>query len=183
MFKLIIFAAASAGMAYVSRASLPAPRSHGFYRFFAWELILALFLLNVDYWFRDPLSAHQIISWLMLIISAFLVVHGIHLLRKIGKPDNQRNEDAPTISFEKTTALVITGAFKYIRHPLYSSLLLFGWGTLLKDPSLPGLLLALALSVALFATARVEEGEMVARFGASYTAYMRDTKRFIPFVF
>ena len=56
MFKLFIFAVGSAGIIYISRASLRAPRSHGFYRFFAWELILALFLLNVDVWFQAPLS-------------------------------------------------------------------------------------------------------------------------------
>jgi len=182
MFKLIIFVVASTGIAYVSRASLRAPRSHGFYRFFAWELILALVLLNVDYWFRHPLSAHQIISWLMLILSAFLVVHGIHLLRKIGKPDNQRNEDGPTIGFEKTTALIITGAYKYIRHPLYSSLLFLAWGVFFKAPSWPGGILALAATIFLVATARVEEAENIRFFGPAYRAYMKHTKMFIPFL-
>ena len=182
MFKLTIFVVASAGIAFVSRASLRAPRSHGFYRFFAWELILALFLVNVNDWFRDPLSAHQIISWLMLILSAFLVVHGIHLLRKIGKPDNQRNEDGPTIGFEKTTALIIVGAYKYIRHPLYSSLLFLAWGVFFKAPSWPGGILALAATVFLVATARAEEAENIRFFGPAYQAYMKHTRMFIPFL-
>ena len=64
LLKIIIFALVSTGIVYVSRQSLLAPRSHGFYRFFAWELILILFLLNVNYWFLDPFSLHQIFAWI-----------------------------------------------------------------------------------------------------------------------
>ena len=48
IFKSVIFLLATLGIGYISRASLLAPRSHGFYRFFAWEAILALTLLNLD---------------------------------------------------------------------------------------------------------------------------------------
>ncbi len=43
-----------AGLIYISRASLRTPRSYSFYCFFAWEFIVALFLLNVDVWFQTP---------------------------------------------------------------------------------------------------------------------------------
>ena len=79
--KAILFGIASIGIIWVSRASLRDFRTHGFYRFFAWEFILALFLLNVEYWFDDPFSLHQIIAWLMLILSAILVIAGVRLLR------------------------------------------------------------------------------------------------------
>jgi hypothetical protein len=48
MFKLIAFAVISVCLISISWRSLRVPRSHGFYRFFAWEFIVALFLLNVD---------------------------------------------------------------------------------------------------------------------------------------
>jgi len=38
-------------------------------------------------------------------------------------------------------------------------------------------------TLALVATARVEEKEMVDRFGEDYREYMRSTTRFVPFVF
>jgi protein-S-isoprenylcysteine O-methyltransferase Ste14 len=47
-------------------------------------------------------------------------------------------------AIEKTTILVTTGAYRYIRHPLYSSLLFLAWGIFFKAPSWPGGLLALA---------------------------------------
>jgi protein-S-isoprenylcysteine O-methyltransferase Ste14 len=182
MLKLVIFVVVSVGFAYVSRASLPMPRSHGFYRFFAWECLLALFLLNVESWFRDPFSVPQIVSWLLLIASLFLVIHGVRLLRRIGKPDDKR-EEAPLLAFEKTTALVVEGAYRYIRHPLYSSLLFLGWGIFFKDLSWAGLALAVAATFFLAMTARAEEGENIRFFGAAYQDYMRRTKMFIPFLF
>jgi protein-S-isoprenylcysteine O-methyltransferase Ste14 len=182
VLKLAIFVVVSAGFAYVSRASLPVPRSHGFYRFFAWECILVLFLLNVENWYRDPFSVPQIVSWLLLIVSAFLVIHGVYLLRRIGKPDATR-EEAPLLGFEKTTALVVEGAYRYIRHPLYSSLLFLGWGIFFKDLSWAGLALAAGTTFFLAMTARAEEGENIRFFGPAYQDYMRQTRMFIPFLF
>ena len=182
MLKLVIFAVASAGLAYISRASLRAPRSHGFYRFFAWECILALFLLNVEVWFRDPFSIPQIISWLLLFASIIPVVQGVQLLRAAGKPDDRR-EEAPLLAFEKTTALVTEGVYRYIRHPLYSSLLLLTWGIFFKDLSWAGLALAVVATFFLAMTARAEEGENIRFFGAVYQDYMRRSKMFIPFLF
>lgn len=183
MLKTIFFVLASAGIVYLSRASLRAPRSHGFYRFFAFEAILALILLNVESWFRDPFSFHQIIAWIFLMTSAFLVVHAVHLLRIIGKPTAQRSDDGATIGFEKTTQLVSVGAYKYIRHPMYSSLLFLAWGVFFKDPFWLSGILALAATGSLVATAKVEEREDIRLFGTAYQTYLKQTKRFIPFLF
>jgi protein-S-isoprenylcysteine O-methyltransferase Ste14 len=181
--EAIVFVAASAGLLYVSRRSLRARRSHGFYRFFAWESILALLLLNWERWFQDPVSLHQVVSWLLLTASAALVVHGVCLLRRVGRPSEERNEDATLIGIERTTTLVTVGAFKYIRHPLYSSGLCLAWGVFLKNPSRLGGVFALAATILLVVTAKVEEAECVQSFGPAYQAYMTRTKMFVPFLF
>jgi protein-S-isoprenylcysteine O-methyltransferase Ste14 len=180
--KMMAFVVATAGMVYVSRASLAVPRAHGFYRFFASESILALALLNADSWFRDPLSWHQLTSWCLLAISVFLVVHAVRLLKQIGKPNSQRNETA-LIGFERTTALVTAGAYQYIRHPMYSSLFFLAWGIFFKTPSWLDALLSVVATLLLVATARVEEAENIRFFGSAYQAYMQQTKMFIPFLF
>jgi protein-S-isoprenylcysteine O-methyltransferase Ste14 len=77
---------------------------------------------------------------------------------------------------------VETGAYRYIRHPLYSSLLGLAWGVFLKWPSLSGVALALVATAALITTAKVEEGENLAKFGPVYHDYMRRTKMFVPFL-
>lgn len=179
--KGFLFLVATAGLAYVSRASLRNPRSHGFTRFLAWEVLLLLVLLNVHAWFRDPFSWHQIISWCLLLVSLFLVAHGVHLLRRIGKPD-ERRDGAELVAFERTTRLVTVGAYGYIRHPLYSSLLFLTWGVFFKAPSWAGALLSLAATLLLVVTARIEEGENARFFGADYEAYRKRTKMFIPFL-
>ena len=172
--KLVIFAIVSAGIIFVSWTSFTRPRSYGFYRFFAFELILALLLLNLENWFNNPFSLFQIISWVLLICSIVLVAHGVYLLRVAGRPKT---------GVESTTKLVKLGAYKYIRHPLYSSLLFLAWGAFFKDVSLIGGILALLCTGFLIATAKVEEAENLRKFGSEYSVYMKTTKMFIPFLF
>jgi protein-S-isoprenylcysteine O-methyltransferase Ste14 len=183
MFKLIAFVVMSAMLVYISRASLRASRSHGFYRFFAWEFIAALFILNIDVWFLDPFSWHQFISWFLLIVCLIPLAFGIRSLRDQGKPVAQRDAEPQLLAFEKTSTLVTTGIYHYIRHPLYSSLLLLTWGIFFKDPSGSGALLALAATLFLIATARADEAECIRFFGLPYQTYMKQTRMFVPFVF
>jgi protein-S-isoprenylcysteine O-methyltransferase Ste14 len=175
------FLLASAGIIYVSRASLQQPGSHGFYRFWAWEAILALALLNAPIWFREPFAWHQIISWLLLILCLVTLVLGLRLLRRAKRAREER-PDAALMGFEKTAELVTSGIFRYIRHPMYSSLLLLAWGVFFKAPSWPGVALAAAATGCLVATAKAEERENVRYFGSSYESYMQRTRMFIPFV-
>ncbi|MEJ2512605.1 MAG: hypothetical protein P8Y72_13545, partial [Anaerolineales bacterium] len=58
-----IFLLLTVFLIWVSRKSLLSPRSHGFYRFLAWEMITLLLLLNYRVWFEDPFNWHQILSW------------------------------------------------------------------------------------------------------------------------
>jgi len=182
MLLLPVFIAGSAVIVYVSRASLLAPRSHGFYRFFAWETILALTVLNLDHWFYHPFAWHQLISWFLLIVSLFLVIHAAHLLKQMGRQNTQR-DDAPMLEFEKTTTIVTAGAYRYIRHPLYSSLFFLAWGVAFKVPSWLSGLLAVVATLFLVATARAEEAEDIHFFGPAYQEYMKKTRMFIPFLF
>jgi protein-S-isoprenylcysteine O-methyltransferase Ste14 len=100
-----------------------------------------------------------------------------------GQPTKKRSDDPTLLAFEKTTALVTTGIYAYIRHPLYSSLFLLTWGIFFKALSLPGVALALVATTFLIATARADEAECVRFFGDEYQEYMQKTKRFIPFLF
>jgi protein-S-isoprenylcysteine O-methyltransferase Ste14 len=182
MWKIIAFLLLSLPILYISRAALRARGSHGFYRFFAWETILGLFLLNADAWFRDPFSWHQVVSWILLITSLIPLFFGVRGLRSQGKPVKIREGDPTLLAFEKTTALVTTGIYRFIRHPLYSSLLLLAWGIFLKNPSWSGSgLLAMGI-LSLVLTARADEAECQKFFGTIYQDYMKQTKMFIPFL-
>ncbi len=183
LIQILLFIAASIPILWVSRRSLRQADSHGFYRFFAWEAILALFLLNARVWFHNPFSWYQIIAWSLLLISLFLALHGFWLLRQRGKPQETVRQEENLLPLEKTTQLVQTGAYRYIRHPLYSSLLFLTWGIFFKAPGWFGLLLAGAATFCLLRTAQCEEAENLRYFGPQYQEYMRHTRRFIPFIF
>jgi len=137
--------------------------------------------MNIEVWFSDPFSLHQIVSWILLMVSLAFVVTGVLFLRKIGKPSASVNQPG-NVGFENTNTLVTVGVYKYIRHPMYASLLFLGWGVYFKDITILGLVIAIIMTAFLYATARVEEGENIRRFGDEYKAYMTRSKMFIPFV-
>ena len=182
LMKAVLFGVVTLCLLIVSYKPLQSFRNHGFYRFFAWEVIAALLILNLDVWFVEPFSWHQLISWALLLLSLYLVIEGLRLLRLIGKPDAQRTDEG-LINVEKTTQLVTTSLYHYIRHPLYTSLICLAWGAFFKSPSWIGFLLAAGACLFLSLTARIEEKENSQYFGEAYQDYLRKTKMFIPFVF
>ena len=182
MARIAIFLSISAAIAAFSRRSLAHPRSHGFYRFFAFELLTGLVVLNAPVWFTNPLSAAQVVSWSLGAASIALAVEGFRLLRIVGRPSSKAGS-ATDLGFERTTRLVTVGAYRFIRHPLYSSLLALIWCAFLKRPSAAAsIVLALGGTGFLVATSVCEERENIVHFGPSYSAYMKQTRRFIPFL-
>jgi protein-S-isoprenylcysteine O-methyltransferase Ste14 len=148
-------------------------RYHGISRFFVFESIFILVILNYKVWFRYPFSLLQIISWILLFLSIYAALAGYLLLKRKGNPDN---------NFENTSVLVRSGIYGYIRHPLYFSLFLLGTGIVLKKPETVQLILGVINTIAAYITARIEEKEMIVKFGDDYRAYMKETKMFIPFI-
>lgn len=179
----VVFGMGSLLLIAVSWKSLGAPGSHGFYRLFAWECIFLLFVVNLKFWFKNPFAWYQLIAWTLLFTSLVPLGFGVHSLRTSGKPAEKREGDDSLLGFEKTTALVTTGIYKYIRHPLYSSLLFLAWGIFFKLPSLTGIALTAVATAFLFATAKADEAECIRFFGTEYQEYMKHTKMFIPKVF
>lgn len=181
IIKILILVTGTLAIVWVSRPAFRDVRRHGFTRFFAWELILILFVLNIDHWFIDPFSFRQIMAWILLLLSLFLIFHAVQMFRLMGRLDRERRDET-LVGIERTTALVTSGIYRYIRHPFYSSLLVLAWGIFLKQISWPGTLLVVSVTGFLFLTAKREEMENLDFFGEEYSAYMQATKMFIPFV-
>jgi protein-S-isoprenylcysteine O-methyltransferase Ste14 len=179
MIRLSVFALASVLLLWLSREPLRRPGSHGFYRFFAAECILALFVRSSGTSGGHWLATHQLLSHGLMVTSVVLLVLGLYQLRRHGEANRQR-DDAALLAFERTTTLVRTGIYRYIRHPMYASLLALAWGSYCHDLDDGSLLLALLASGFLVATARADERECAQYFGDDYQAYRRNTKMFIP---
>src|SRR5690606_15340342 len=117
MDKVIFFIALSLPLIFFSKQSLFEPHTHGFTRVFSWECIIILFVFNYTVWFKEPFSLKQVISWLLLIISLWFLVESVVRLRRARKPGIVR-VDEKLFRFEKTTELVTSGIYRYIRHPM-----------------------------------------------------------------
>jgi len=104
LFRLIVFVVLSRD-SNTSQRVAPGTSFPRFYRFFAWEFILALILLNLPVWFSAPFTWHQLISWPLLILCIVPLVFGIRSLRSQGKPVSIATEPQ-LIGFEKTSRLL-----------------------------------------------------------------------------
>lgn len=141
-----------------------------------------MILLNARVWFDDPFCVRQLVSWFLGVVSIGLAIEGFRLLRLIGKPAPVE-AGSTKLAFENTTVLVKVGAYRWIRHPMYASLLALVGCAYLKDPfAWSGVVLALSAGGFLVATALAEERENLVSFGAGYLAYSKGTRRFIPFL-
>jgi protein-S-isoprenylcysteine O-methyltransferase Ste14 len=176
-----VFVVVSSALLYLSREALRRPQSHGFYRFFAWECILGLIWINWPVWGADLLAPHHLVAQVLLLTSIWLPLHAFRLLRRLGHPGDAR-KDVALVGFERTNTLVTAGAFRYIRHPMYTALICLAWGIFLQQFTWLGLALVLTATALLLVTVLREEQECLAHFGDAYRDYMGRTRRFVPFL-
>lgn len=181
MIRIALFIIFTLFFIRFSWRALTNSRAHGFYRFFVFEGILLLVLLNYPYWFQDPFSPTHLLSWSLLLTSIVFIINSLMMLRQSG--GNAEREDMPeNLAFENTVHVVKVGLYRSIRHPMYSSLLFLAWGAFFKHITPLNIALILSVSGLLIAVAKVEERENVTFFGAAYESYMQRTKMFIPWL-
>jgi hypothetical protein len=159
--EALLFAGLSAVAAGASLDALRERQTYGLFRLLAFESLAGLIALNASRWFRDPLSPRQLVSWSVLVAAIILAAHGL----------------------QDTEQIVEIGVYRVIRHPMYASLLLLGWGVFFKGLDVTSGALAVLATVFLIATARSEERFNVVRFGEAYTQYASRTKMFVPFIY
>ena len=90
----------------------------------------------------------------------------------------------PEVAIQPGQALMDRGLYRFLRHPSYTGtfITILGYGLALTN----GLSLAIMLllpGLAYGFRMRVEEAALLQAFGEDYRAYMRRTKRLIPFVY
>jgi protein-S-isoprenylcysteine O-methyltransferase Ste14 len=165
----------------VSWRSLGRPMTHGFYRLLGFLAIAAMAWLTYPGWGQGGDGWMAGVSSACLFGSLYLVLHGMFCLVWYGGASAER-KDAANFAFENTGRLVDVGLYRYIRHPMYASLILLLWGFYCKSPQLHGTLLALAGTLVLVRAARVEERENIQVFGRAYRDYIERTWMFAPFL-
>lgn len=80
--------------------------------------------------------------------------------------------------------LVERGPYRFIRHPMYTALVLSSIGMGLMSQSWVALItIAIVDALAVGYRVRVEEKALIAEFGDQYLSYSKRVKRLIPFIF
>lgn len=113
-------------------------------------------------------------------LGLYLLVTGFLLERKgIQSLEIDRVMLVYTIFPERGSA-VQSRLYEYLRHPLYSAYVRFSFGIALLSGTIPGLLCAFVFGLKIFILSKLEEKELIGRFGQSYKEYMKKVPAFIP---
>ena len=85
-----------------------------------------------------------------------------------------------TIAFKQDHELILRGPYAWVRHPIYTGLLLMALGTAVESTRLSSFIFLGVLFVVLVLKARAEEQLMLRHFPDAYADYRRHVKALIP---
>jgi len=139
--------------------------------------------------------SYLLVSLQFIFIAILLVEHGLHtpsnfalLIFLLGcgfglytVRHNPLGNFNITPEIKENASLITTGAYRYIRHPMYFSVFVMMLGVVVSKPTLLSLFIYVLLVVTLFLKAHKEEILWV-EHSFEYKNYMQNTKRIIPFV-
>lgn len=95
-----------------------------------------------------------------------------------------RHQFTRHVVVRESDQLVSTGPYRFLRHPLYTGLLLITLGFALYClPILPALVGAGVTALALLRRIRIEESMLTSHFGPSYETWKKSRKRLLPFIY
>jgi protein-S-isoprenylcysteine O-methyltransferase Ste14 len=140
-------------------------------------LIPAIFVFTGQPAFADY-AFKPLLAWLgvVVLIAALVMFRVTH--KQLG-----RNWSV-TLETRQQHALVTEGLYGYVRHPMYSSFLLFAIAQALLLPNwIAGLSGLAGISFLFFSRVNREEALMIETFGEDYRVYMRRTARIVPWLY
>lgn len=139
--------------------------------------------------------SYILVSLQFILIAILVIYHGLHtpsnfalLIFFLGSGfgiytvrHNPLGNFNITPEIKENASLITTGAYRYIRHPMYFSVLVMMLGVVVSEPSLFSLFIYVLLVVTLFIKAQKEEMLWMVQ-SREYRKYKQQTKRIIPFV-
>jgi protein-S-isoprenylcysteine O-methyltransferase Ste14 len=87
-----------------------------------------------------------------------------------------------SVTLKSDHELIADGPYRWVRHPIYTGLLVALFGTALAIGEWRGLLAVAIAAVALWRKLRLEDALLSREFGEAYAAYCARTQALIPFV-
>lgn len=167
--------AAADTKAAVRRESLRSRAAHGGPLLLAW-LLLALPPLP---WLRDGarlLPDSAAVYWTGAALTACGLLFSVWARVHIG-----RNWSG-IVTLKAQHELVTSGPYAWVRHPIYSGLILAFAGSAIARADWRGVLAVVIVVLALWRKLKLEESWMQQQFGDAYTEYRRRVAALLPFV-
>ena len=174
IFWIIYWIASSSG----TKRTVHTARSRG--RSFAFLVIIALLILSNDgrlpWLMRHLYEPGRALEIFGLILCAGGIAFAIWARRYLGTNWSAQ----PTL--KEGHELIMTGPYRYVRHPIYTGLLLAIFGTVLASGRIFDFLVLAYLVIDTHFKAKIEESLMLQQFPDTYPAYRAKIKAIIPFV-
>ena len=112
--------------------------------------------------------------WILLIVASFTA---LWIFRH-----NQVGNFNVVPEIRENAKLIITGPYRFVRHPMYSSLILFMLGVVLYHFNWINVL-ALSIMIVAVALKALKEERLWSHHDTEYLSYKAKTKMIIPFIF
>jgi protein-S-isoprenylcysteine O-methyltransferase Ste14 len=135
---------------------------------------LIVYLVNPARMAWASLPLPMSLRWAGIALLAVTAALLLWTLRSLGK------NLTDTVVTRRAHTLVTHGPYRWIRHPFYDCVLLLMIATSLAAANWFLLLTGLITFTMMVVRTRIEERNLVARFGDGYRAYMAATARFFP---
>ena len=126
------------------------------------------FLLKISTFLSDDISLY-----IRLIILVLILVTAVYLIR---------SGHAVVNHGQRPSGVVSTGAFRYVRHPLYLGSIMFYLGLSLATASFFSLLLVVLIFIFYNHIASYEDKLMEDRFHEEYRNYKKKTGKWMPMI-
>jgi len=138
------------------------------------EFLSYVIIWQSPFWARTPGVWRASVSILLLTLAVLLSWTSVRALGRHLRLDAALSTDHQ---------LVRSGPYRFVRHPIYTSMLcvLLGTGFMIS----PVWLLLVALSVFIAGTeirVRIEDSLLASRFGAEFEAFRRSVSAYVPFI-
>jgi len=137
-------------------------------------LVAIQFILLGLLLFSTPLRLFKILPLVLITMSLLLVLWAVMAMQK------SRLRISPVPAAD--SKLVSNGPYKFLRHPMYTSIIMGAAGLLTMHFSWPRLFFAVALLLLLLIKLHWEEDLLSNKF-KDYKDYKRGTKKIIPFLY
>jgi protein-S-isoprenylcysteine O-methyltransferase Ste14 len=152
-----------------------------------WLIIGGLFLSNVPFLAKVGVPASPLTTLLIphsIVINAVITVLAVAglIIAMIARRTLAGNWSR-AVAFKNDHELITTGLYRYVRHPIYTGVLLMILATALSVGTLSAGIGFVIIVLGIGFKLRAEEALLTKHFPRDYSAYKERTKALIPYIF